>query len=335
MGRGAAAVGLGVAAVAAAAALWWWPGPSLEELRAQYQRPPMPAAAPAARVELGRTLFFDPRLSGNDAVSCASCHNPALGWEDGRARGSGVPGTPLPRHTPTLLNLAWEETFFWDGRAASLEEQARGPIEAAAEMSQSLPELVTELSAVAGYRERFAAAFPEAPEITAEHIVAALASFERTLVSPPAPFDRWLAGDEQALSPAAQRGFVLFHGKARCAECHSGWAFTDRAFHDVGLPDADQGRGPVIGLPEVNHAFKTPTLRDIGKRAPYMHDGSLATLEDVIRHYEDGFVERATLAEEMQPVTLSDAERADLIAFLRSLDSSEPLPQGTPPELPR
>jgi cytochrome c peroxidase len=338
--RGLAAFGTALAASVGLALLLSEPGPDLSALKTQYQRPaenltPAARAVNAAELELGKALFYDPRLSSSNSLSCASCHNPALGWEDGRARGVGEAGSPLARHTPTLWNLAWEETFFWDGRAASLEEQARGPIESPLEMNQSMEALEAELAAVAGYRELFAAAFPERPEIDAAHISAALASFQRTLVSPRTPFDRWIEGDGAAIGAAAKRGFMLFNGKARCAECHSGWAFTDRAFHDIGLPDADLGRGPVIGLAEINHGFKTPTLRDLGRRAPYMHDGSLATLEDVIEHYDSGFTERPTLAEEMQPLELSAQEKADLIAFLRTLDSQETIPQALAPELPQ
>jgi len=310
-------------------------GPA-EALRAAYRRPatvPFPADNPydRAKAELGRDLFFDPRLSGNNGLSCASCHVPELGFEDGQPIGFGASGQPVGRHVPTLWNLAWGKRFFWDGRAASLEEQALGPIQNPIEMDQDLDALVRELMADPGYRARFAQAFPESPAIAPDTIAAALATYERTLVSPPAPFDRWIAGEEDAIDDAAKRGFALFNGKANCAACHSGWAFTDHAFHDIGLPDEDRGRGAILGLALLDHAFKTPTLREIGRRAPYMHDGSLPDLAAVIEHYETGIVERPSLSPDLKPIDLTPSERADLLAFLATLDSPNPTPPTIAP----
>jgi cytochrome c peroxidase len=174
----------------------------------------------------------------------------------------------------------------------------------------------------------FAAAFPAAPRVDASNLAKAIATYERTLISPDTRFDRWIAGEPQALTQSEIAGFRLFTGKARCVQCHSGFAFSDYAFHDIGLPGDDRGRGAVLRLEAAEHAFKTPGLRELGRSAPYMHDGSLATLDDVLRHYQSGVVERATLSKDLaRGLDLSEAERGDLIAFLRTLTSeAEPLP---------
>jgi cytochrome c peroxidase len=306
-------------------------------LTASYRRPemvPFPADNPytPAKAELGRALFFDPQLSAGGGIACASCHIPELGWEDGRKTGIGEPGTPLDRHTPTLWNLAWGEFFFWDGRADSLEAQASMPIQSHVEMNMPMQVLVARLAETAAYRDAFAAAFPEDPRVNENNLLNALATYERTLVSPETRFDRRIAG-EKSLSKAEERGFVLFNGKANCAACHSGWAFTDHAFHDIGLPGDDRRRGKVLDLKGADHAFKTPTLRDIGRRAPYMHDGSLPTLAAVIEHYETGIVERPTLSADLERISLTPEERADLLAFLGTLTAPgdvDTAPQVTP-----
>ena len=189
-------------------------------------------------------------------------------------------------------------------------------------MAQPLISVVTRLAADAAMARAFAAAFPETPQVNALNLAKALATYERTFVSPSTRFDRWIAGDPQALTAGEVAGFRLFTGKAGCVKCHSGFAFTDYAFHDIGLPSEDRGRGAVLRLAVAEHAFKTPGLREIGRSAPYMHDGSLATLADVIRHYERGVVERPTLSKDLtRKLRLTQAERADLIAFLGTLTS--------------
>jgi cytochrome c peroxidase len=271
---------------------------------------------------LGEALFHDKRLSVDGSLACASCHERGKGIADGKAQGRGVPGRPLKRHTPTLWNLAWASPVFWDGRARSLEEQVAGPIESPDEMAQPMAAVVARLNADPATVKAFADAFPEAPRVDAVNLAKAIAVYERTFVSPPTRFDRWIEGDEQALSKNEIAGFALFTGKAKCASCHSGFAFTDYAFHDIGLPGDDRGRGAVLRLDAVDHAFKTPGLREIGRSAPYMHDGSLATLDDVLRHYAGGVVERPTVSKDLaHGLKLSDAERADLIAFLGTLTS--------------
>jgi len=296
---------------------------------ADYLRParlPVPSSNPMTpeKVALGQMLFFDPRLSGSGVISCATCHNPALGWEDGLSKGLGHMGHRLGRHTPTILNVAYGEPFFWDGRAATLEEQAKGPIGAAAEMNMASGDAIARISSISGYAQAFAQVFPGKP-VSMDTIAAAIAAYERTVVSKSAPFDRWVGGDQQAVSPAAKRGFVLFNGKANCAVCHAGWRLTDDGFHDIGLADQDRGRAAVApGIVQLEYAFKTPTLRNINQRAPYMHDGSVPTLAAVIDHYDSGFVQRPSLDTQMRPLGLTPGEKADLLAFLDTLTSADP-----------
>jgi len=305
------------------------PTPSdLEAMKAQYDRPkaiphPKNNEYNAAKVALGQQLFFDPRLSGTSTMSCATCHNPALSWTDGLPTNAGFRGQRLVRHTPTILDLAWAELLQWDGRADSLEVQASGPIQNPDMMNMPLPRLVVALGEIPAYRSAFAEAFPGEP-ISPSTIAKALAAFERVVVSGQAPFDQWLAGDESAISVSAKRGFVLFNTKAHCSACHSGWRFTDDSLQDVGLKDDDLGRGQLIpGVEALLHAFKTPSLRNIAERAPYMHNGSIPTLTDVVRHYTNGFVRRPSLSPEIHRLTLTDPEVEDLVAFLKTLTSPD------------
>ncbi len=305
------------------------PERSLAELVNKYQRPtsvPFPADNPYSKEKdlLGRTLFFDPRLSGSDFISCGTCHNPAFSWGDGNPRATGHGMKVLGRRTPTILNLAWVDRMFWDGRAGSLEEQALGPIEAAGEMNLPLDQLIAKLDGIREYRPLFERAFP-GQGITKDGIAKAIATYERTIVSGQAPFDRWVAGDDGAISESAQRGFVVFNGKAKCATCHEGWSFTDGSFHDIGVRGADIGRGAhLTRLPLMQHAFKTPTLRNVDRRAPYMHDGSEPTLEATIDFYDrGGDVRRPSVANDVRPLALTAGEKADLLAFLRTLTSED------------
>jgi len=295
----------------------------LQSMKALYKRPssvPFPAdnQYTPEKAKLGEMLFFDPRLSGANYISCASCHNPSFSWGDGLPRGIGHGMTVLGRRTPTILNLAWAELLMWDGRKDSLEDQALGPMSAPVEMNQDLDHLVEKLDRIDGYRTHFKQAFP-VDGLTVKNVAKAIATYERTVVSGTAPFDRWIAGDEAAISDSAKHGFVLFNTKANCAACHSGWNFTDHAFHDIGLPDEDVGRAKILDLPSMQHAFKTPTLRDADRRGPYMHDGSVTTLKAVVEHYDHGFVERPSLAEEMKKLALTEEEKNDLVAFMLTL----------------
>jgi cytochrome c peroxidase len=311
----------------------------LVRLRATYRRPrEVPHsdgnAPTAARVALGKALFFDKRVSGTGDVACASCHMPDRGWEDGRQKAIGTRDQHLGRHTPTVLNTAYAAALFWDGRAGSLEEQAVGPIQASGEMDMRLDSLSARLGRVPGYRRMFAAAYP-GKAIDGKLVGSAIASFERTVISARAPFDRWVDGDEGAISASAKRGFVIFNTTAGCAQCHGGWRFTDDSFHDIGVAGSDSGRARILpGIESMQFAFKTPTLRDLTRRAPYMHDGSEPTLEDVVDLYDKGGrVQRPSLAAEVKPLGLSAREKHDLVAFLRTLDGPSPAVQA--PRLPR
>lgn len=274
---------------------------------------------------LGKTLFFDPRLSASGTQSCATCHNPSLGWEDGMAKAVGHGHKKLPRSTPTILNLAWDHLFFWDGRVQSLEEQALIPIVSEAEMNMTGDGLLAILKRIRGYNQLFKKAFPEQGQpVNLENVSKAIATYERGIVSGKAPFDRWIDGEKGAISEQAKRGFVLFNTKANCAACHSGWQFSDSSFHDIGISTDDLGRGEFIPqLTSMQHAFKTVGLRNIEQRAPYMHNGSQKTLEEVVDHYDGGYVERDSLSDEMKVLDLTPSEKTDLIYFLQTLTSKD------------
>lgn len=299
----------------------------LQQILMAYARPDeifFPADNPysEAKVELGKQLFFDPRLSGQNNLSCASCHHPGMAWEDGQATSLGTPMTRLDRNTPTIQNLAWTPFLFWDGRAGSLEEQALMPITSDVEMAQHAGELVEEINAIPGYVSAFEEIFPE-EGVSEDTIAKAIATYERTVISADTPFDRWVAGDEDAISDLAKAGFDVFTGKGRCSTCHAGWNFTDNAFHDIGLKTDDVGRYEVTRDPADLHAFKTPSLRNTELRAPYMHDGSFTRMIDVINHYVDGFEERPSLSPLLEPVELSNDEKFQLFTFMKSLTSQD------------
>lgn len=281
--------------------------------------PPDNAYTPE-RAALGKMLFFDSRLSRDKNLSCASCHNPSFGWEVPFATAIGAGGKPLGRHAPTALNQAWSKNLFWDGRAPTLEAQARGPIEAAVEMDLPLATAVTRLKEVQGYVAAFGKAYPK-EGLTEATVLKAIATFERTIVTGDTPFDRFIRGDRKALSDEARRGFGLFAGKAGCSACHSGWNFTDDKFHDIGLQTGDAGRRALSNDAADQHAFKTPSLREIAARAPYMHHGEVATLEAVLAHYIAGGQRRPSLSPLMKPLSLTPQDVQDLLAFMRSLSS--------------
>lgn len=273
--------------------------------------------ATSAQIALGRQLFFDPRLSGNRTISCATCHDPAQGFADGMAKGLGAHGERLPRNTPGLTNVGFNTIFFWDGRADSLEEQALGPITNPHEMDLPRTQIVPRLQQVKGYRDGFAAAFKDG--LTIDSVAQALAAFERTLISRDSPFDRYAAGDREALSPEARRGMVLFAGEANCVVCHHGPNFTNDSFHNIGLEvQSDPGRAAIQPGASLQAAFKTPTLRNVALTAPYFHDGSAATLEEVVRIYGKGGLglPRDPLLTELG---LRASEQRDLVAFLHAL----------------
>jgi cytochrome c peroxidase len=300
----------------------------IETLKAGYARPssvPYPVDNPysADKAALGERLFFDVRLSGDNRIACASCHDPLLSWSDGLSRGLGHVGIVLARRTPTILNAAWIAPLMWDGRKEQLEDQALVPMAGATEMNQDVDRLAAKLAAIRSYDQAFELSFP-GEGLTLQTVAKALATYERTIVSPVTPFDRWVAGDETAISESAKRGFVLFNTTANCAACHSGWNFTDNGFHDIGLPDDDLGRAEILGLPSMEHAFKTPTLRDVSRRGPYMHDGSLPTLSAVMDHYRKGGLQRPSLSDDMRPLDLDAGAERDLIEFLTTLTDAPP-----------
>jgi len=317
---------LAVACIAASVTEGHSQNSSRLEWKKKYARPaatPFPPdnAYSKDRELLGKTLFFDPRLSGSRSMSCATCHNPAFSWGDGLPRAIGFGMKQLGRRSPTILNLAWGELMFWDGRAESLEAQALGPIAAPGEMNQPLDKMIQSVSGIAEYKPLFQRAYPGEP-VNEKTIARAIATFERTVVSGDAPFDRWIAGDAGAIPLAAVRGFDLFNGKANCAKCHGGWNFTDNGFHDIGTAGTDRGRGVHLPLEAMQFAFKTPTLRNADRRGPFMHDGSEQTLEQVIDFYDKGgTVKRASLAPEIFALKLSERDKADLVSFMKTLTS--------------
>ena len=271
-----------------------------------------------AEVNLGRTLFFDTRLSLNKTQSCATCHNPDLGFSDGMETSIGAMGNRVGRNAPHLYNLAWNILQFWDGRASSLEEQALGPIEAAGEMNMPLSELIPRLDSVSYYKETFAKVYGRSG-VSKENLGRAIAAFERTLISDNAPFDQYLAGNESAMSPSAIRGMNLFEDKAGCVECHDGANFTDNSFHNIGVKGSDLGRGPIVNDSTLNKTFKTPGLRNITLSAPYMHDGSEKSLESVVRFYNRGGDDKNGIDALIKPLELSEQEINDLVAFMGAL----------------
>ncbi len=275
-----------------------------------------------AKAELGKLLFFDPRLSKDNSISCAFCHVPAAGFADPRQFSLGVGGKQGGRNAPSAMNAAYNHLQFWDGRAGSLEEQALGPIQNPVEMAETLKGVVKKLGKVKGYQARFRAVFGQ--DVSPEGIAKAIAAFERTLISTNSPFDKFVAGDKNALSAGAQRGLELFQGKARCVLCHNGPNFTDNKFHNLGVPQVgllkeDLGRYNVTGRDADRGAFKTPSLRSVALTAPYMHTGGFKSLGEVVEFYnrggdavpgKDGF---------MGPLSLTEPEKKDLVDFLNSL----------------
>ncbi|MFA5952568.1 MAG: cytochrome c peroxidase [Hyphomicrobium sp.] len=293
-----------------------------------FERPSLPPGGlpDADKAALGQDLFRDTRLSGTGTASCASCHDAARAYTDGRPKGIGPAGAMLPRNVPSLYDLAWATSFFWDGRAPTLAAQARFPILAADELNGNFTAIVARLDADPEMRARFAKSFPEDPLISEKTLLETIAAFERSLMSPKSRFDRWVEGDDAALDAVEQQGFAIFVGKGGCIACHGGWRFTDGAYHDIGLAGTDPGRGGIEGGHPGLPQFKTPSLRELTKTAPYMHDGSKQTLTDVIDHYAGGLIVRPSLANALiRNLSLTHEEKAALVAFLKAV-SSEPQP---------
>lgn len=305
---------------------------------------PLPTAAPipasnlnyAAKIELGKQLYFDGRLSKNNAISCAFCHNPGTGFADSRQTSIGVGGGIGGRQSPTVYNSAFNHVQFWDGRARSLEEQAIGPIHNPVEMAETHEHVVAKLGKIKGYQQQFRAVF--GTDVNLQGIAEAIAAYERTVLSTNSAFDKYALGDPKAMDEAAIRGLALFKAKARCILCHNGANFTDNQFHNLGVPQVgpmkeDLGRFSVSRAEKDKGAFKTPTLRSITETAPYMHDGAFKTLEEVVEFMDQGGGANPNLSSLVKPLSLTPEEKADLVAFLKAL-TGEPI-KFTMPQFPK
>ena len=330
------AVGLVLAAPASAQS-----PAEIAAMKAEYRRP---AALPVENrplADLGRMLFWDPRLSASGNTACASCHLPDRGWSVTEAKSRNDSGKLTARKSQPLLGVGHVPSgmpFGWDGRNPTLEAQVKNSVATGAMSAREtgnpvkVEAIEQRIRDVPEYVGKFKAALPGAA-ITMDTIAQAIAAYERTMEPGPAPFDRWVAGDEAAIPDAAKRGFVLFNRKTTCFACHTGWRFTDDRFHDIGVSKSDRGRGAALKEDEAaQYTFKTPTLRSVALRPPYMHDGSLATLAAVVEHYEKEPIDRPSRSPLFVPVALTEQERGDLLAFMQSLTGA---PEGEPaPQLP-
>lgn len=294
------------------------------------QQPEYPAdnLPTKARIDLGHKLYFDKRLSRDHSMSCATCHDPEKGWSDGLPRAVGFENEELGRHSPTVINTAYNDVQFWDRRASTLEQQAVGPIFAAGEMNSISEEYVVEmLKAAPEYKGAFEAAYGS--EASIENIGKAIAAFERTVITEPSRFDQYVDGDKGILSDSEKRGLILFMTTASCTACHKGPNFTDNQCYSLGVRQEgplkfDEGRFAITGDPKDMAAFKTPGLRNVEQSAPYMHDGSLQTLEEVVEFYNKGGEKGEHRSKLIYPLNLSESQKADLVAFLRSLNGDLP-----------
>ena len=305
---------------------------------------PLPTVVPipssnlnyTAKIDLGKQLYFDGRLSKNNAISCAFCHNPGTGFADPRQTSIGVGGGVGGRQSPTVYNTGLNPVQFWDGRARSLEEQAIGPIHNPVEMAETHEHVVAKLGKIKGYQQQFRAVF--GTDVNLQGIAEAIAAYERTVLSTNSAFDKYVLGAQKAMDEAAVRGLALFKGKARCILCHNGPNFTDNQFHNLGVPQVgpmkeDLGRFAVSRAEKDRGAFKTPTLRSITETAPYMHDGAFKTLEEVVEFMDQGGGSNPNLSPLVKPLNLTAEEKSDLVAFLKAL-AGEPIPFSMP-QLPK
>ncbi|MBI3470375.1 MAG: cytochrome-c peroxidase [Candidatus Solibacter usitatus] len=274
------------------------------------------------KAELGRLLYFDPRLSADGTVSCATCHSPKFAFTDGAPVSTGIRGQKGGRSAPTVLNRAYSLAQFWDGRAATLEEQAVGPMANPIEMGNTHQAVVARLKNIAGYRQRFQKAFG-VEDFTIGHVAKAITTFERTVLSGNSRYDRYKAGDKKALSGKQVRGMKVFFDVAKCDQCHEGINFTSNMYANIGVgmdkPQPDLGRFAVTKDPKDWGAFKTPTLREIEHTAPYMHDGSQKTLEEVVDFYNKGGIPNQNLDQKIKKLSLNAEDRQALVAFLKAL----------------
>jgi len=300
-------------------------GDALEFWRSAFAAKPAPAMEPHSishlRVALGEKLFQDTRLSGDGTRACISCHDPSLGFGDGLARARTTPGRSTKlRNTPTLYGLRRATVFNWDGSATSLEQQVLGPIQSRAELGANFPDILARLGQDKSMVQAFASALPRTPKISQTTITRVLADYVRTLEAPKTKFDAWVEGDDTALTTRQRLGLRLFVGKGGCVACHAGPRLTDEAFHDIGLPDNQVFNGKDVAGKRGVRAFKTPTLRAVSKTAPYMHNGSIKSLADVVDHYSDGIVPRRGVSGIMRAtLAFTQNEKDALIAFLKTL----------------
>jgi cytochrome c peroxidase len=315
------------------------PPPPITQLNAQVLGPqrlgPLPAVVmppnnpqSSAKIMLGKQLYFDTRLSKDNTISCATCHDPALGWSDKGPTSKGIAGQMGGRRSPPVSNSAYNPLQFWDGRSPSLEDQAKGPIQNPIEMGNTHQAMIRTVADIPGYVEEFRRVFGEGP-ITVQQVADAIAAFERTVVTTDSKFDRYARGDHAALTKLEKQGLEVFNGKGHCSACHWGANFSDGRFHNLGVPAADpknpdQGRYAVTKNPADMGAFKTPTMRDASLRAPYLHDGSEKTLESVIDFYNRGAGKDANLDPLMVPLGLTRLEKKALVAFIKALVSLNP-----------
>ncbi len=276
-----------------------------------------------SKVVLGERLFFEPSLSSDSTVSCGSCHDPDRAFAEPRPVSVGVQGRRGLRNAPSLVNTAYTPLLFWDGGSFSLENQVVAPLENPLEMDADLGEVLARINADASYRAQFFDAFGDSA--TVETFTQAIAAYERTILGMGAPFDRYMAGDADAISASAQRGLSLFNGEAGCANCHASYRFTDDTFRNNGLSfaNADSGRARITLNPDDFSKFKVPSLRNVGITAPYMHDGRFPTLEQVVAHYVSGGTGSRGQDPAIKPLSLDASEQDDLVAFLRSLTDDE------------
>jgi len=326
----------GAAAVALAAlcsAAWAGEKPPREPLGLPKIEWPKNNRYSAAKAELGRYLYYDQRISADETISCATCHSPQFGFTDGQPVSSGINRQKGSRSAPTVINRGFSLSQFWDGRAATLEEQVKGPMANPIEMGNSHEMVVSTIRDIAGYRLWFAQAFGT-EEVTIDRAAMAVATFERTILSGNAPYDRYQKGDKKAMTPEQVRGMSVFFDKAKCNRCHEDSNFTLNAYNNVGIgmdkPEPDLGRYAITKDPRDWGVFKVPTLREIEHTAPYMHDGSLKTLEDVVDFYDKGGIPNQNLDPNIRKLHLTDEEKKDLVAFLKAL-SGEGWQQATPP----
>jgi len=295
----------------------------IDQTLADLAEPPMPE-----RVRLGRWLFYDARISANGSISCATCHRPENAFSEPTPVSTGIDGQTGSRKSPTFVNAAFAfyPNFFWDGRASSLEEQALGPIANPIEMGNTHDKMIQTLTEIDAYKPYFVEAFGS-DEITTDRVAKAIADYERTCLTGNSPWDRWRRNkDEAAVSDEVKLGHDVFFGKGRCSTCHVGPNFSDSLFHNLGVgwseqteTFADEGRFAVTGQEAHKGAFKTPTLRDVALHAPYLHDGSAASLEDVVELYDDGGTANPYLDQKMTKLGLTAKEIHALVAFMEAL----------------